>query len=90
VKSPSVGYGYMGMGAYYNNGKSAMETLAEKVQSNNPLQKIEVSVDSNPVTMPAHVVGLLLDKITQMKSFIAIPFEKRRKSFQRADRGMEP
>lgn len=71
---------------YQNSQKTAMERVAEKVRVGNPTQKIGIHRDSDPNSIPAGIVGLIFQKIRTMKSFAAVPWAKKRKQFQAADR----
>ena len=66
--------------------KSAMEEVADRVQTGNPTQKIGVHRDGDPNSIPAGIVGLIFEKIRRLQSFVAVPWAKKRKQFQAADR----
>ncbi len=61
-----------------------MEEAIDLVKAGSPTQKIGVHKDGNPESIPAGIVGLILQKIRSMDSFTAVPWSRKRKQFQRA------
>lgn len=72
------------------SGKTAMETLADRVSAGSAAQKIGIIVEEDPAKIPAQIVALLLDKIKKSESFRAIPADKKKGDFRRAQIRMEP
>ena len=75
-------------GASYSTDK--LREMFGKIESKYPAQKIS-SVDGlQPNELPAAVIGKIFEKLQRCESFIAIPFNKKKKQFKRAQRRLEP
>lgn len=70
--------------------KSSMERLADSLRAGNEAQRIGVVTGNDPATLPAQVIGMLLDKVSRSESFRAIPTGKKKNDFRRAHHRMEP
>lgn len=78
---------------HYVNGKwesiTAMEKLAQTLQTALPHQNIGVVTGNGPEKLPLAIVGMLLDKMRSCGSFRAVPTHLKRGTIRRALTSME-